>query len=153
MGTMGTRRYPWGWGIQRSVSIHQIPHKSGDGGSPDQLKFKVPRSVQIFILGGGGGPDQHSWNTWMAALKDFWAKYLPNLTREAFASQITPHTLRVWRLNQFPQGAIAITIHNPKQIISCRNRTGQQFNSDTSFDLVAMKIVIVILLCERSLTM
>ena len=30
---------------------------------------------------------------------------------------------------------------------------GQQFNSDTSLDLVAMKIVIVILLCERSLAM
>ena len=40
--TSQTRRYPWG--IQRLVSTHQFPHN--------------PRSVQICIFLGVGGPDQ-----------------------------------------------------------------------------------------------
>ena len=49
---------------------------------------KVPRSVQIWMGGGGawvvveeeegvGGSDQHSWNTWVGALKEFWTQILP----------------------------------------------------------------------------
>ena len=43
--TSKTRRYPWG--IQRRVSTHR------GGVTPDQFKSQVPRSVQIFISGGG----------------------------------------------------------------------------------------------------
>ena len=52
----------------------------GGGCTPDQLKLKVPRSAQIFIVGGGRGgiPDQHFWNTWLMALREFWTKISGN---------------------------------------------------------------------------
>ena len=44
----------------------------GEESTPDQLKSQVPSPAQIFILleGGGGTPDQHSWNTWVGATQE-----------------------------------------------------------------------------------
>ena len=49
-------------GIQKLVSTYEIRKTLwGLGGTPDQLKSKVPRSAQIFIFRGVvGTPDQHS---------------------------------------------------------------------------------------------
>ena len=115
---MQTRRYPWG--IQRLISTHQLPHNpkvprsvqiciwgGGVGGwgwcGPDQINPKCQDlSKSAFSEGGGGGggrgSDQHSWNTWVGELKEFWAQILPCHTLEGLASQIVSHTLRVWRL-------------------------------------------------------
>ena len=35
-------------------------HFGGGGVTPDQLKSKFPQSDQVFIVGGGGTPGQHS---------------------------------------------------------------------------------------------
>ena len=104
---MQTRRYPWG--IQRLVSTHQLPHNPkvlrsvqiciwGGVCGPDQINPKCrDLSKSAFSEGGGGGcgSDQHSWNTWVGALKEFWAQILQCHTLEGLASQIVSHTLRV----------------------------------------------------------
>ena len=48
-----TRRYPWG--IQRLVSIHQLPHKSRGGGG-ELWTNSNPKSLNLikFSFGGGG---------------------------------------------------------------------------------------------------
>ena len=73
--------------------------QGGGGSGPGQLEPKVPRSDQICILEGegrGGGSDQHSWNTWVGALKEFETKILA--TAMCSASHIVFHTLCVLRL-------------------------------------------------------
>ena len=82
-----TRRYPWG--IQRLVSTHQLPHKSGDYSRPTQIQsakicpnFHFRRGGGWW--GGGSSPDQHSWNTWveaMEALNEFCTKKSGSLTK------------------------------------------------------------------------
>ena len=58
--TVKTTQCPWG--IQQLVSTHQLPHKSLEEGTSDQLTLKsqVPIPDQIFI-GGGGNPDHFKY--------------------------------------------------------------------------------------------
>ena len=46
----------------------------------------------------GGTPYQHSWNTWVGTLKEFWTQMYP-IGAFATESQIISHILRMWRLN------------------------------------------------------
>ena len=63
------------------ISLHtRVPWKFG-GGAPDQLNNPNPKcqdlSKSAFSRREGGGLDQHSWNTWVGALKEFWTQILP----------------------------------------------------------------------------
>ena len=76
-----------------------LQFRSGDG--PDQLNPKCQDLSKSGISGMGEEGwwfRQHSWNTWVGALKEFWAQIFPCHTLEALALQIVSHTLRVWRL-------------------------------------------------------
>ena len=58
----------------KSLNLAKFSFGMGSGCTLDQLKSQVPSSAQIFIWGGGGALDQHSWNTWVGALKEFSTK-------------------------------------------------------------------------------
>ena len=83
-----------GEGMPRSVQIFIF--RGGVGGwwsRPTQPK--VPRSVQI-CMGGGGGTDQYSWNTWVGALKEFWTKISTTGTSYCITDSLSYTS--VWRL-------------------------------------------------------
>ena len=87
------RRYPWG--IQRLVSIHQLPHES-PGGTLDQVKSQVPSPHQIFISEGRrrGGVlwTPHSSNTWVGVPKEFCTKNFYSLACSCIADSRS-HTM------------------------------------------------------------